>query len=111
MNIKTAAAKLGKSQSWLVQRLRRLKVNKLKGTYYLTESDLDRVEALPGKKRNSVLREIASDLKLPKATIRRIVFKCGLKFRNDKDKIIKACEMYKTHYYTLKGIKHFIHEK
>jgi len=111
MNVKQASAKLGRSQSWLITRLRRLNVNKLKGTYYLTESDLDRVEALPGKKRNSVLREIASDLKLPKATIRRIVFKCDLRFRNGKDKIIHACKLYKTGHYTLKGIKHFIHEK
>ena len=111
MNIKTAAAKLGKSQSWLVQRLRRLNVNKIKGRYYLTESDLDRVEALQRKNRYSALAEISSDLKLPKQTVMRVADKCGLKFRNDKDKIIKACEMHKTRYYTLKGIKHFIHEK
>ena len=111
MNIKSGAAKLGKSQSWLVQRLRRLNVNKIKGRYYLTESDLDRVEALQRKKRCSALAEISSDLKLPKRTVMRVADKCGWKFRNDKDKIIKACEMHKTRYYTLKGIKHFIHEK
>jgi hypothetical protein len=37
--------------------------------------------------------------------VRSLAFKCGLRFRTDQEKIMRACELRKTGEYTIKGIR------
>ena len=108
VNVKTGAAMLGKSQSWLVARARRIGIQKTKAQYYFSTDDLKAIQDLNRIARLSNLRDISAKTRMSHHRVRSLADRLGLRFRTDKDKIIEACELKKTGFYTTKGIKHIL---
>lgn len=103
-NVKATAAMLKKSQTWVITRCRRLEFIKHKGSYYLTTDDIKKIVDLGKRNKTSKLKIAAIRTGLKPIQVKRISYKCDLGFREDYEKIIKACNLWKTKEYTLKGI-------
>lgn len=112
VNVKTAAAMIGKSQTFIIQRANMLKLrddSKWNMHWNFTMEDIEKInQSLPRKTRKSNIVLAAKHSRLSKHIVRKLASDLKLKFRTDYDKILQACELKKTGFYTIKGIKHIL---
>jgi hypothetical protein len=104
-NVKTAAAIIGKSQVAVIERAKKLGFTK---PWVFTADELDSIRTLGRTKhyrlRVTKLRMMAGLINLPEGTLKNILRRTGLTL-SDYDKLMEACRLYKTGYYTWKGIR------
>ena len=106
MNVKQVASILGKSQSHIIEKCRALGFQKVRGQYHLDKDDLERIKKrLTRKPGKSVIREIAILGNIQKDDLIKFAYDLRLRFKRDREKILYACKLMRTGYYTLKGIK------
>lgn len=99
---------LGRSQTFVIERANRLKLRPpemLCKHWNLTLDDIKKIQDLSPKIKKSNIRLAAKHTGLTHPVVRRLAHLLKLRFRTDYEKILKACELYKTKEYTIKGIK------
>jgi len=105
-NVKTAAAMLGKSQTFVLTRAYRLQLRppSESGQWYLTEEQIKMISTAGPKIKVSKLRMIALANNMNESAVKKVIFNCKLTLTNDYEKIMKGCKLYKSGEYTWKGI-------
>jgi hypothetical protein len=107
-NVKTIAAMLGKSQTAVIQKARRLNLRnpELKGSHwYFTEEQVRLIEKELPRVSSSKIQYIAKEAGVSKFVVRNLALRLRLGVRTDYDKVLKACKLKKTKEYTLLGIR------
>jgi hypothetical protein len=106
-NIKTAAAMLGKSQTFVLTRAYRLQLRppSQSGQWYLTAEQIKMIGTIGPKIKASKLRIIASANNMKESAVKKVIFNCRLTLTNDYYKIMKGCKLFKKGEYTWKGIR------
>lgn len=99
---------LGRSQTWVSTMARRAGIAKRNGQYDFTTDEIKKIQDVNNLPRLGRLQHIATKTNLSINTVRGLAYKLDLRFMTDHDDIIRACELWKTGYYTMKGIKMLI---
>jgi hypothetical protein len=106
-NVKTAAAMLGRSQTFVITKAWRLQLRPpgQSGPWYFTDEQVKMIRTVGPKIKVSKLRMIALANNMKQSAVKKVIFNCRLTLTNDYDKIMKGCRLFKKGEYTWKGIR------
>lgn len=104
-NVKTAAAMIYISQSWVIKNCKILDIKKSRGQYQISESDLETLKAIRNGKMPK-RRIKARELRIPEKRLKYILDR--YKINSEHPKVPELVTLVLSKHHTTKGIKHIL---